>query len=133
MNPWIPRKLFLSVLATAGLIAVDVLAPMSHASDRSLGVVSFANSGSPAAQADFLTALAQLHNFQYPQAAESFQRAESLDPKFAMAYWGEAMTYNHAVWQQQDLSAARAVLAKLGATPEARAAKAATPREQAYM
>jgi tetratricopeptide (TPR) repeat protein len=56
-----------------------------------------------------------------------------LDPNFAMAYWGEAMTHNHPVWQQQDLPAARAVLAKLGATPEARAAKAATPREKAYL
>ena len=25
------------------------------------------------------------------------------DPKLAMAYWGEAMTYTHPVWQQQDL------------------------------
>jgi tetratricopeptide (TPR) repeat protein len=133
MNPWIPRKLFASVLAAAGLVALDVLAPMSHASDRSLGVVSFANSGSPAAQADFLAGLAQLHNFQYPQAAEAFQRAESLDPNFVMAYWGEAMTYNHAVWQQQDLPAARTALAKLGATPEARGAKAGTPREKAYL
>jgi tetratricopeptide (TPR) repeat protein len=133
MNPRIPRRLFLSVLAIAGLVALDVLAPMSHASDRSLGVVSFANSGSPAAQADFLAGLAQLHNFQYPQAAEAFQRAESLDPNFVMAYWGEAMTYNHAVWQQQDLAAARTALAKLGATPEARAAKAGTPREKAYL
>ena len=52
MNPWIARKSFSSVLATAGLVALGVLAPMSHASDRSLGVVSFANSGSPAAQAE---------------------------------------------------------------------------------
>ena len=52
---------------------------------------------------------------------------------FALAYWGEAMSYNHAVWHEQDPVAARAALAKLGATPEARAAKAKTPREKAYL
>src|SRR6266446_4584307 len=133
MNPSIPCNSFSWLIAAVGLIASVVLAPTSSAVEPSLGVISFANSGSPAAQADFLTGLAQLHNFQYPQAAEAFQRAESLDPGFAMAYWGEAMTYNHAVWQQQDLAAARAALAKLGATAESRAAKAETPREKAYL
>jgi tetratricopeptide (TPR) repeat protein len=133
MNPWITRSSLSSLIAAASLVALVILAPTSRASDQSLGIVSFANSGSPAAQADFLTGLAQLHNFQYPQAAEAFQRAESIDPSFAMAYWGEAMTYNHAVWQQQDLSAARAALAKLGATPEARAAHTGTAREKAYL
>lgn len=133
MNPWIPRNSSSSLIAAASLVGLVILSPATRAFDQGHGVVSFANSGSPAAQADFLTGLAQLHNFQYPQAAESFQRAESLDPKFAMAYWGEAMTYNHAVWQQQDLAAARAALAKLEATPEARSAMAGTPREKAYL
>ncbi|TMG93964.1 MAG: hypothetical protein E6H73_08340 [Betaproteobacteria bacterium] len=133
MNPGNPGNFLLSLIATFSLVSPGILVPTTHASDQSLGAVSFANSGSPAAQADFLTGLAQLHNFQYPQAAEAFQRAESRDSNFAMAYWGEAMTYNHAVWQQQDLPAARAALAKLGATPGARAAKAGTPREKAYL
>jgi tetratricopeptide (TPR) repeat protein len=133
MNPWVRRNFLSSLVAAASLVAPVMLAPTCRASDQSLGVVSFANSGSRAAQADFLTGLAQLHNFQYPQAAEAFQHAESLDPNFAMAYWGEAMTHNHTVWQQQDLPAARAALAKLGATPEARAAKAGTLREKAYL
>ena len=133
MNRWIPRNPFLSVMATASLAAFGMVASISRASDQSVGVVSFANSGSPAAQADFLTGLAQLHNFEYSQAAEAFRRARVLDPTFAMAYWGEAMTSNHAVWHEQDLPAARATLTKLGATPEARAAKAGTPREKAYL
>ncbi len=133
MNPGNPGNFLSSLIATASLVGLMILAPTTRASDQSLGAVSFANSGSPAAQADFLTGLAQLHNFQYRQAAEAFQRAESRDSNFAMAYWGEAMTYNHPVWQQQDLPAARAALAKLGATPEARATKAGTPREKAYL
>jgi tetratricopeptide (TPR) repeat protein len=97
------------------------------------GEVEFANSGAPAAQADFLAGLAMLHDFEYETAAEAFRRAEAADPGFAMAVWGEAMTYNHPIWMQQDLDAARAALAKLGATPEARRAKAGSEREKGYL
>jgi hypothetical protein len=98
-----------------------------------VGEVSFANSGAAAAQETFLRGLALLHNFEYPDAAEQFRKAQKIDPDFAMAYWGEAMTCTHPVWMQQDLPAARAVLGRLGATPEARAAKAKTERERDYL
>jgi tetratricopeptide (TPR) repeat protein len=101
--------------------------------DGSYGHVAFANSGSPAAQADFLAGLALLHDFEYPAAAEAFRRAQSADPGFAMAYWGEAMTFNHPIWMQQDLKAARDALNKLAPTPAARRAKAKTEREQEYL
>ena len=86
-----------------------------------LGQVAFANSGAAEAQAPFLRGLALLHNFEYESSAEAFQEAQKADPGFAMAYWGEAMTYNHAVWMEQDAPAARAVLARLAPTPDARA------------
>lgn len=98
-----------------------------------VGEVEFPNSGSRRAQGAFLHGLAQLHNFQYGEAAEAFRRAQEIDPDFAMAYWGEAMTHNHPVWQEQDSTAARAVLERLGRTREARAAKAGTDRERAYV
>jgi tetratricopeptide (TPR) repeat protein len=97
------------------------------------GEVSFANSGAKAAQPDFLLGLAQLHDFEYGDAADHFRKAEQIDPGFAMAYWGEAMTKNHPVWHQQDLAAAREVLSRLGATPAARLAKAPTEREKLYL
>jgi tetratricopeptide (TPR) repeat protein len=97
------------------------------------GHVEFANSGAPAAQVDFLSGLALLHDFEYPSAAAAFRRAESADPNFAMAYWGEAMTFNHAVWMQQDLSAARAALEKLAPSRDTRRLKAGTDREKAYL
>ena len=50
-----------------------------------------------------------------------------------MAYWGEAMTHNHGIWNQLDAGAGRAALAKLAATPQARAARAPTAREKAYL
>jgi tetratricopeptide (TPR) repeat protein len=119
-------------IIVASIAALLTCIPL-HAAEPNMGVISFENSGAPAAQADFLKGLAALHNFQYPFAARAFQRAQAADPQFALAYWGEAMSYNHAVWHEQDAVAARAALTKLGATPEARAAKARTPREKAYL
>src|SRR5260370_32078269 len=100
--------------------------------DGGYGHVDFATSGSPAAQADFLAGLALLHDFEYPAAAEAFRRAEAADPGFAMAYWGEAMTFNHPIWMQQDLKAARDALNKLAMTPAPRPANAKTERATDY-
>ncbi len=99
-----------------------------------LGSAAFPTSTkSAAAQHTFLRGLLLLHLFEYPRAKLEFEKAEALDPGFAMAYWGEAMTYNHPVWDQVDVAAGRAALEKLGATPEARAAKAGTAREKGYL
>ena len=71
-----------------------------------LGTVRFPNSGAAAAQAPFLRGLAFLHNFEYEDAADAFKEAERIDPRFAMAFWGEALTYSHLVWGEEDLPAA---------------------------
>lgn len=63
-----------------------------------------------------------LHLFEYPHARAEFIAAQEIEPDFAMAYWGEAMTHNHPIWDEQDLAAAREVLVKLGATTEQRQA-----------
>ena len=105
---------------------------LSASADGAYGRVDFANSGAPAAQADFRDGLALLHDFEYPAAAAAFRRAEAADPGFAMAYWGEAMTFNHPIWMQQDLKAARDALNKLALTPSERRAKAKTDREKEY-
>lgn len=107
--------------------------PAASSAPSPVGDVAFANSGNAAAQRDFQYGVAQLHNFQYPDAAAAFKRAQALDPGFALAYWGEAMTYNHTVWMQQDAGKARAALARLGPDRAARLAHAKTPREQAYL
>lgn len=120
-------KLALAI-AACGLLTGSIAA-----AGEGYGHVEFANSGAPAAQADFLLGLAMLHDFEYESAAAAFQRAERADPGFALAYWGEAMTYNHAVWMEQDLDAARAALNKLAPSAGARRAKAKTEREQAYL
>jgi tetratricopeptide (TPR) repeat protein len=116
------KKLCLFVAFTLTAFAAD-----------DLGVIDFPNSGAEAAQKDFVRGVLLLHNFQYPDAAKAFQAAQQADPSFALAYWGEAMTYNHALWMEQDLDKARAALGKLAPDAEARAAKAPTGREQGYM
>ena len=98
-----------------------------------LGELSFPNSGNAAAQAPFLKGVKLLHNFQYPEAIEAFQQAQKADPDFALTYWGEAMAHNYTLWAEQHIDEARAILAKLGATPQTRAAKAKTGREKMWL
>jgi len=100
---------------------------------QDFGEVAFTNSGPPAAQADFLRGLAQLHNFEYDDAAEHFRKAQQIAPDFALAFCGEAMTQNHAVWHEEDVPAAREILNRLAPTLEARLAKAPTERERLYL
>ncbi|MBM3736432.1 MAG: hypothetical protein FJW39_11660 [Acidobacteria bacterium] len=80
----------------------------------------------PAALRAFDRGLAWLHNFEYTDARREFQAARKLAPRFAMAYWGEAMTYNEPLWMAQDRDAARAVLRQ-------RPAMRLTPREEGYL
>src|SRR5215203_1016624 len=120
-------------LAWLYLFALFLAFNVAASAQSEVGEVSFANSGSPVAQGPALRGLALLHNFEYSSAAEQFRKAQTIDPDFALAFWGEAMTYTHPVWMQQDLAAARAVLGRLGATPEARLARAKTERERDYL
>ncbi len=115
---------------TAGLLlfAVTPLAAQGH-----LGRLDFPNSGSEAAQDAFVRGVLLLHSFEYEDAATAFREAQEVDPVFALAYWGEAMTYNHPLWGQQDRAAAQSSLAKLAPTPEARQIKGQSAREKGYL
>lgn len=97
------------------------------------GTITFPTSGAAAAQPAFLDGVKQLHSFQFDEAGESFRRAQKLDPSFALAYWGEAMSYNHPLWAQQDTEAAKKTLETLAPTLEGRLAKAPTPKEKSFL
>ena len=99
----------------------------------SLGRISFPTSGSAQAQAPFIRGVLLLHSFEYDDAIEAFREAQRIDPGFAMAYWGEALSYNQPLWRHEELARARAALAKLGPTAAARGARAPTVREKAYL
>ena len=87
----------------------------------------------PTHSSHYAEGLYLLHNFEYDRAAAAFRRAQGADPNNVMAFWGEAMTYNHPLWAFQDREKARAVLARLGSSPEARRAKARDEREAAWL
>ena len=95
--------------------------------------VSFPTSGSAAAQPFFIRGVAALHTFEYEDANEAFRQAQRVDPGFAMAYWGESMTYNQTLWRNEDVAAARQVLARLGSTTAARAGRATTRKEKMWL
>lgn len=97
------------------------------AQESQLGRVEFPTSGSQKAQAQFLRGLAALHSFWYEEAIEAFRESTKIEPDFAMGYWGEAMAHNHPLWSEQDLAAAREVLAKLKMPANL------TDRERAYI
>ena len=91
------------------------------ASQRVLGELSFPTTAQSAeAQEVFIQGMLLLHLFEYPFARKQFQLAQQLEPGFAMAVWGEAMTHNMPIWGRQDREAGRKALAKLGATPTER-------------
>src|ERR1019366_9725626 len=97
----------LALLACSAVLigAASAHDPAQHpgAVTGELGTTHFPNSGARAAQPAFLRGLLLLHSFEYAAARQSFQAAERTDPGFAMAYWGEALTYNHTLWGEQDL------------------------------
>jgi tetratricopeptide (TPR) repeat protein len=133
------RALLVVVLCVAsGLPALSAvegsrIVPARAVLAQELGTVDFPTSGSPAAQPLFIKGVLLMHSFEYDDAREAFGEAQKADPAFAMAYWGEAMTYNHPVWQRTSPDLAKAALAKLAPTAEARRAKAQTEKEKDWL
>ena len=122
----------LSMTLLATLLALLSAFPVMG-EDNLLGKIDFPNSGAAEAQADFIEGVLYLHNFEYREASEAFRRAQEIDPDFAMAYWGEAMTFHQSLWNRQSRKEGRDVLRRLGRSSEQRAAKAPTQREKAYL
>ncbi|MDQ6800098.1 MAG: hypothetical protein M3041_04595 [Acidobacteriota bacterium] len=109
------------------LLLVMLLCTSAQAKEQ-LGTITFANSGKPEAQPAFLRGVLLLHNFAYPQAKDAFVEAEKIDPKFLLAFWGEAMTCNHPIWNQVDVAAGRRVLQQVQPL-----LPSATARERKYI
>ena len=125
MRAWIKSSLLLLCLSSCPSIlkAEEVL----------LGEIEFPTSGAPDAQPAFIRGVLYMHSFEYDHAAVAFRQAQHIDPDFAMAYWGEAMTSHHSLWRVQSQQAAQDVLNRLGNTSEERAVKAPTQREKDYL
>ena len=119
--------------AALGISFVLAITPVPRVTlAQDLGQITFPNSGSAQAQAGFIRGVLLLHSFEYERAAAAFRDAQLIDPSFALAFWGEAMTFNHPIWNEQDRSAAQSVLRRFGPTAESRRLRIPTAREQAY-
>src|SRR5215213_7055117 len=108
-------------------------APVSASGPVDLGKIDFPTSGPAEAQKHFVEGVLLLHSFEYARARRAFVEASRIAPDFAMAYWGEAMTYDHPIWAEFDRGSATAVLARLAPTGVQRQSKAPTEREKLYL
>ncbi len=101
-----------------------------HDVGEKLGTVSFPTSCAQATQAQFERGVALLHSFEYERASKQFQEIETKDPHCAMAYWGQAMSLYHQLWERpskDNLKLGGELLVK------ARALNPATARERDYV
>lgn len=103
---------------------------VEKAPEPNLGKVEINVTGSAEAIPYFHEGLLLLHSFEFDDAGEKFAKAIELDSSFAMAAWGEAMSYNHPLWQERYAEDGIAALKKLGETPEIRLEKASTEFEK---
>jgi hypothetical protein len=114
-----------------GAVVVSVLF-VADSAGQGLGSLTFPNSGAPVAQPAFIEGVKALHNYQFEEARESFRRAQKMDPDFALAYWGEALSYNNRL-TGPNADAGRAALEKLAPTHHARREKARYSKEKALL
>src|SRR5690349_4239265 len=79
-----------------------------------LGSSNFTATGPPGCRTLVLEGVLALHSFMYEDARASFRKAEEEAP-CPIAFWGEAMTYDHPLWGEEDGKAAQAALARIPA------------------
>src|SRR5271166_5962029 len=127
------RKLIL-ILCIATAFSGAAVADDGHHHEEltqdQLGTVHFPVSCTPDAQKTFEKGVALLHSFWYEEAEKTFLDVEKQDPKCAMAYWGEAMSLWHQLWDQPKAATIKRASAEL---KKADKAKAKTDRERDYI
>ena len=115
----------LLLLCTCSLLADQGHPPQPVANEK-LGTVHFPISCAASQQKAFERGVALLHDFWYDKAEQQFQQIEAADPTCAIAYWGEAMSLFHQIWDRPNEATMQRGLAlvqkgqKLGAKTAAR-------------
>ena len=121
----------LAAVVLAGLVAAAPAVAQQHAGHEKLGQVNFANTCSPAVQADLTRAVALLHSFWWGATIKAFNEVAQKDPSCGIAHWGVAMAVleNPFGWPPSSkmLSDGAAAVAR------ARAAGAKSQRELDYI
>ncbi|MEW5317437.1 MAG: hypothetical protein WDW38_008733 [Sanguina aurantia] len=69
----------------------------------------------PAASDHFQLGVRLLHLFWYDLAATEFEAARTVEPDFALGYWGEAMCMKQSLWGTENVTSAQAILAHMDA------------------
>src|SRR5271169_899314 len=123
---------FLLIVLAVALFSLPFSAQEQHHHDATekLQSVSFPTSCASAVQDSFSRGIALLHSFEYEEASHEFQSVAQNDPQCAMAYWGQAMSLYHQLWDQpskENLQRGADLLAT------ARSLKAPTERERDYI
>lgn len=115
------------------LVQARTLSAMNQAaSDKGerLGTVTFSVSCAPAQQAAFNRGVALLHDFWYEEAHRQFDEIAKADPGCSMAYWGEAMSEYHQIWNRPNEKTMKLGLSEL---EKAQSAPPKTDRERDYI
>ncbi len=87
------------LLCTSLLLAGQGNQPQSAAKEK-LGTVNFPISCAASQQKAFDRGVALLHDFWYDKAEQQFKDVIAADPTCAIAYWGEAMSLWHEIWDR---------------------------------
>jgi len=132
------RSPLLSALLTVALAGALSLAGQEHhhaggaeaAGGGHLGQVHFPTSCAPGVQQAFEKGVALLHSFQYAAADQAFKRVAAGDPNCAIAYWGQAMTFWHALWERPDAATLKTGYDEI---QKASSLKTGTEREREYI
>ena len=112
----------------------SISANVTGAELEQVGTFDFPTSASAEAQKHFELGVGYLHSFGWKQARNEFRKAQEIEPDFALAYWGEAFTYNHPLIPVlQDPDSPKETLNRLGNTSEERLSKAPTQREKGFV
>jgi len=117
------------LLSSVSLLAEQAHQPQSGSNEK-LGTVNFPTSCTASQQKAFERGVALLHDFWYDKAEQQFKEIIAADPTCAIAYWGEAMSLWHQIWDRPNAATLQRGLAlvqkgqKLGAE---------TQRERDYL
>jgi tetratricopeptide (TPR) repeat protein len=121
-------------LAASILLCGIISTSAISAEIEQIGSFDFPTSASEEAQRHFTLGVGYLHSFGWKQARDEFRKAQVIEPDFALAYWGESLTYNHPLIPVlQDPESPKLTLNRLGATSEERLSKAPTNREKGFV
>jgi hypothetical protein len=122
----------IALIASLTFWSLSFLADDVHHHDASekLGTVNFPTSCAPGVQPSFERGVALLYSFEYDESETQFKEVSAQDPHCAMAYWGQAMSLYHQLWNRpgkSDLKNGGELLEK------ARQLKPGTARERDYI